>query len=555
MKSALSRLLYVLVLLTTVQYSTAAVAQKSSGPRPVAFTKPNIVFAFADDWGRYASAYGKLEPGGPNDVVQTPNFDRIAKEGVLFTNAFVNAPSCTPCRSSLLSGQYFFRTGRGAILQGAIWDESIPTYPLLLEKANYRIGHSYKVWSPGTPRNAPYGATRTAYNRAGNKFSGFSQYVSRAKNADDAKRELLNEAGSNFSDFLSGRKLREPFCYWFGPTNCHRKWIRGSGKKLWGIDPESLKGKIPPFLPDNEIVREDFADYLGEVQAFDAGLGELIKMLEDMNELERTIIVVSGDHGIPGFPRGKCNLYDFGVAVPLAIRWGKDIPGAPVKRGRVVEDFVNLPDLAPTFLDAAKVPIPKVMTGKSLVPLLRSTKDGLIDARRDHVVVGRERHVAKARLQNLPYPQRAIRTKSFLYIRNYKPDRWPMGVAPGYGLPAGALPSLEALTNNTFGAFGDLDASPTKAWIALHKDDPGVDVYFDFAFGRRPAEELYDLRTDPHQMKNVAADGKYEDAKSMLSERLMNTLRANGDPRVTGDGTTYDKPPFSDAPPPRKKRK
>jgi uncharacterized sulfatase len=130
-----------------------------------------------------------------------------------------------------------------------------------------------------------------------------------------------------------------------------------------------------------------------------------------------------------------------------------------------------------------------------------------------------------------------------------------MGVAPGYGLPAGALPSFEALTNNTFGAFGDLDASPTKAWIALHKDDPGVDVYFDFAFGRRPAEELYDLRTDPHQMKNVAADGKYEDAKSMLSERLMNTLRANGDPRVTGDGTTYDKPPFSDAPPPRKKRK
>ena len=85
--------------------------------------RPNIVFAFADDWGRYASCYAKLEPGGPSDLVHTPNFDRLASQGVLFTQAYVNAPSCTPCRSSLLSGQYFWRTGRGAILQGAVWDE------------------------------------------------------------------------------------------------------------------------------------------------------------------------------------------------------------------------------------------------------------------------------------------------------------------------------------------------------------------------------------------------------------------------------------------------
>ncbi len=97
--------------------------------------RPNIVFAFADDWGRYASAYAAIDKGGPSDIVNTPNFDRVAREGVLFTNAFVNAPSCTPCRSSLLSGQYFWRTGRGAILQGAIWDGDIPSYPLILQKA------------------------------------------------------------------------------------------------------------------------------------------------------------------------------------------------------------------------------------------------------------------------------------------------------------------------------------------------------------------------------------------------------------------------------------
>jgi len=121
--------------------------------------RPNIVFCFADDWSRYASAYRTGEDDQtPNSVVRTPNFDRIARQGALFNNAFVNAPSCTPCRSSLLSGQYFYRTGRGAILQGAVWDSGIPSYPLILKKNGYHIGHSYKVWSPGSPRNAPYGA-------------------------------------------------------------------------------------------------------------------------------------------------------------------------------------------------------------------------------------------------------------------------------------------------------------------------------------------------------------------------------------------------------------
>ena len=92
----------------------------------------NILFIFADDWGRYASCYQGLD-GRPtlNDVVKTPNVDRVAREGVLFRNAFVNAPSCTPCRSSLHSGRYFFNCNRGAILNGAVWDASIPVFPLL----------------------------------------------------------------------------------------------------------------------------------------------------------------------------------------------------------------------------------------------------------------------------------------------------------------------------------------------------------------------------------------------------------------------------------------
>jgi uncharacterized sulfatase len=515
----------------------------SSKELAAAEQRPNILFCFADDWGRYASAYRMGENDKtPNAVVKTPNFDRIAGEGVLFHNAFVNAPSCTPCRSALLSGQYFYRTGRGAILQGAIWDRAIPSYPLILREQGYHIGHSYKVWSPGAPANAPYGAKAHAYNAAGGRFSKFSQHVASAEDHEAAKQELYNEVRQNFRDFLNDGQPGEPFCYWFGAKNCHRKWVQGSGKDLWNLDPDDLQGKLPPFLPDNELIREDFCDYLGEVQAFDAALGVLLDELKQMGQLDNTLIVVSGDHGPPGFPRGKCYLYDFGVHVALAVRWADKVP-----QGRQIDDFVNLMDLAPTFLEAAGATVPEVMTGRSFVDILTSTGEGQLDATRDYVVVGRERHVAAARTGNLPYPQRAIRTKDFLYIRNFKPGRWPMGTAPGFGERAAPLPPFDELEENTFAAFSDLDASPTKAWMVTHRSDPGMARSFDYAFGRRPAEELYDLRIDPHQLHNIAGDSKHETTREELSGRLLSILTATGDPRVIGDGSTFDKPPYSDA--------
>ena len=120
--------------------------------------KPNILFAFADDWGRYASAYAAIEgEQSVSHLMQTPHFDRIASEGALFSHAIVPAPTCTPCRSSVLSGRYFWQTGLGAILAGAVWDRKIPSYPFLLENAGYHIGFTNKVWSPGTPVDDPYG--------------------------------------------------------------------------------------------------------------------------------------------------------------------------------------------------------------------------------------------------------------------------------------------------------------------------------------------------------------------------------------------------------------
>jgi arylsulfatase A-like enzyme len=504
--------------------------------------RPNILFAFADDWGRVASAYAKLDgPGTFNDAVKTPNFDRVAREGVLVRRAFVSAPSCTPCRSALLTGQHFWRSGRAAILQGAVWDGLNLSWPHLLRDKGYHIGESYKVWSPGTPVDAPYGAGKHAYEKAGGRFNNFSenvtQMVAKGMPLDQAKQSLYDQVLANFNAFLADRPQAKPFCYWFGPTNVHRKWIKGSGKKLWGIEPDELRGKLPPFLADVPEVREDLSDYLGEVQAFDAALGVLLERLEATGELENTIIVVSGDHGPPGFPHGKCNLYDFGSSVSLAIRWG----GA--KSGRVVDDLVCLTDLAPTFLELAGIPVPDAMTGRSLVPLLTSETSGQIDGQRNAVFIGRERHVENARPDFKPYPQRAIRTHEYLYIINFRPERWPLG--DPYRLDSDKPPTAEELTENTRVTLADEDAGPAKAWLVGRRNDPQWRSLFELAYAKRPREELYDLRADPHQMKNVAAEPKYSQVRAELERRLMDELKRTGDPRVIDEGKFFETPPMA----------
>ena len=504
--------------------------------------KMNILFVFSDDWGRYASCYKGLD-GRPNlnDVVQTPNVDRVAKEGVLFRNAFVNAPSCTPCRSSLFSGRYFFNCNRGAILSGAVWDDSIPVYPLMLRDAGYSIGKSYKVWSPGTPVDAPFGGQKYAYEKHGSFPQHFSIHavpmVKGGLSVAQARQKILDQVRGNFDDFLAARDKSKPWHYYFGPTTTHRIWVKGSGKLLWGIEPDSLKGKLPKFLPDVPEVREDVADYLGECQAVDAYVGVLLKCLEETGEADRTIVVLSGDHGMPGVTSGKCNLYDMGVSVPLIIR----IPGG--KGGRIVDDFVRLPDLAPTFMEIAGIKPPANLYGRSLMPLLRSDKNGIIDPTRNWVITGRERHVGNAREGHLPYPMRSLHTPDYVYIRNFEPDRWPMG-SPGAVTPTNT-PGTNELEHNTSIAFADMDASPTKAWLVEHRFDPKWQWYYDLAFGKRPTEELYDVRKDPDMVNNLAGNIDLATVKKKLADQLMQELIRARDPRVVETPPRFELPPFT----------
>jgi len=266
------------------------------------------------------------------------------------------------------------------------------------------------------------------------------------------------------------------------------------------------------------------ADYLFEVQRFDRDIAKALAILDATGEAANTIVVITGDHGMP-FPRHKAHLYDSGTHVPLVIRWP-----AVVKPARRVTDFISLADLAPTFLEAAGLAVPPAMTGRSLLPLLAAEGSGRIDPARDHVLVGRERHTpAQEAPSTVGYPMRAIRTDSHLYIRNFEPDRWPSGA------PAGSTKGW---------LYADCDDSPSKSFLMDHHDDAVIKPFFDLAFAKRPAEELYDLATDPGQLVNVAADPAHAQAKDDLAARLTEALGTTADPRMTGRGDVLESFPY-----------
>jgi arylsulfatase A-like enzyme len=450
---------------------------------------PNILFAIADDWGwPHAGAYG-------DPVVHTPTFDRLAREGILFEQAYISSPSCTPSRNAILTGQYHWRLGPGANLWSTL-DPSTPVYPLLLEDAGYQTGRFRKSWGPGDISDWERHPAGTDYTEKG------------------------------FSAFMAERNTDQPFCFWLGTSDPHRPYERGTGV-VSGMDPDRIK--LFHCFPDHEVVRSDVADYYYEVQRFDTLVASAIRILEEHGELENTIIVMTGDHGMP-FPRCKSNNYDSGARVPLAIRWGAGIKNP----GRVLKDFISTTDLAPTFLELAEVELPEVMTGKSLLPLLKSQKEGFVDpGLRSFVLHGKERHVPGQEEDMGGYPSRAIRNHDYLYIRNFEPERWPAGT-PHY-LKA-AIP---------YCWLGDCDNGPTKTYMVENRDaDEEHRMLYELSFGKRPAEELYDCRRDPEQMLNLAEDPAYAEVKEKLAAQLLEQLEISGDPRVVGGAGLFDKVPY-----------
>jgi uncharacterized sulfatase len=456
--------------------------------------RPNILFCIADDQSYpHTSVYG-------TNWLSTPAFDRVAKEGVLFHNTFVSAPSCCPSRGTILTGQDFWRL-KDASMNHTVWPGGLPVYPDLLAEAGYHVGLTGKGWGPGN-----WKVSERKSNPAGSEYN-----AARLKPPGEFVSPI--DYSSNFEAFLNKKPVGSPFCFWAGFQEPHRQYQDGigvkHGKRLADV-------RVPAFLPDSEQVRSDLADYAFEVEWHDQHLGRMLKLLEARGELDNTIVVVTADNGMP-FPRAKASLYDYGARMPLAIRWG-----ARVKPGRTVEDFVSFVDFAPTFLAAAGVSAPSEMTGRSLLPLLESSASGQINPARDHVVMGIERHFPGGRPGGAGYPSRAIRTKEFLYISNLNPNAEPVG-----GRPAPAWPA-----NDPTQGYSDVDGGPAKTYLVQNRAK--YPRLFDLAFSRRPAEELYEVSADPFQLKNLATTSGRERSLKLLREKLAGDQRRTRDPRIAG---------------------
>jgi len=387
------------------------------------------------------------------------------------------------------------------------WVAGLKVYTDILAENGYHVGFTGKGCGP-----TDWMIAGRSCNPAG---VAYNQYVHQGSCRGIADTDYAR----NFEDFLDKRPQGCPFCFWYGGKDPHRVFQKGiglrEGKKL-------SDAEVPPFYPDSPEIRGDLLDYAVHIEWFDQHLGWMVEKLEEIGELDNTIIVVTSDNGMP-FPRCKATCYEFGIHMPLAIRWG-----SVVKSGRVVNDFVSFTDFAPTFLEAAGIGVPNNMTGESLLPILRSARSGQVEVGREHVVVGMERHFPGGRKDGLGYPIRAIRTEQFLYIQNLTPDRWPAADPVGPVWP----------DDDPTGGFGDCDGSPTKTYLCNHRQDQSK--YYELAFGKNPAEQLFDVTKDPYQLQNLADQSQYAESKADLAERLKRDLVETEDPRAIGRGDELD---------------
>tara|TARA_R110000850_G_scaffold148195_5_gene270418 strand:- start:335 stop:1885 length:1551 start_codon:yes stop_codon:yes gene_type:complete len=466
--------------------------------------RPNILFIIADDASRDSfGAYGAT-------YVETPGFDRIAKEGVLFTQAYNCNPKCAPARACLLTGRYSWQLEE-ACDHNPFLSAKWKFFPYLLEEVGYEMGFTGKGWGPGIWEGVDAGKEKNSDNPAGHPWNQIT------KNPPYKGMSNLDYA-ANFKAFLEAQPEDKPFCFWFGTKEPHR----GYGLDNWKLDGRDLsKVTVPAYFPDNETIRGDLADYAIEVEWYDTHIQRALKHLEEHGQLENTLIIATSDHGMP-FPRVKGQIYDDGFHIPMAARWGNKI-----KPGRVVTDFVTFPDVAPTFFEAAGVELHEQMTGASFMEQLLSEKSGRIDETRDHTLLGKERHdIGRTDGDELSvgYPARAIRNDRWFYVHNFKPDRWP-----------GGNPELGLL---------NCDGSPTKSYLtSLTEADPDYDFYLK-AFGKRPADELYDMEKDPDCVNNLADDPEYAGLMKDLYAQMEEELIAQEDPRILGQGDIFDDYPY-----------
>ena len=475
---------------------SAVISWFSGNESKAAEKQPNILLAISDDQSYpYASAYG-------TSGIHTPAFDRVAKSGVLFHNAFCASPGCSPSRAALLTGRNTWEIEQAGT-HASSFPQKYTVYPDILEDAGYFVGYTGKGWGPGN-----FKVSGRERNPAGP--------VWQKRKMKSPPGISSNDYAANFSDFLNEKPADKPFCFWFGATEPHRSYKNGIGREQGKSLADAV---VPKFLPDTPTIRSDILDYAVEIEWFDSHLTRILDQLEEAGELENTLVIVTADNGMP-FPRAKANCYEFGIHAPLAISWPAKIPA-----DREVSDIVGFIDFAPTMLHAAGVEGPSDMSGQSFLDVLLSERDGQVNPKRNRAYSARERH-SSSRFDNRTYPIRAMRTPKYLYIRNFRPERWPAGHPAGF-------------KNDAFGYY-DIDACPSKTFLWEHRDDPRLGQFFQWSVEKRPEIELYDIENDPANLINLADNPMYATIRGELGQEFETYLRKTGDPRVLDGGDIYE---------------
>lgn len=463
--------------------------------------RPNVLIAISDDQSfPHASAYGCR-------FVDTPAFDRVAREGVLFTNAYAASPGCSPCRASLLTGRHIWQ-----LEQAGTHASSFPlkykTFPEVLGANGYHVGHTGKGWGPGN-----FKVDGREHNPAGPAFN--------SRKADPPHKGISNnDYAGNFEEFLKQRPEGAPFCFWYGAAEPHRAYEPGIGLKSGKtIDDED----VPGFLPLHDDVKSDLLDYAVEIEHFDRHLGRMLDHLQEIGELDNTLVIVTSDNGMP-FPRAKANCYEAGIHMPLAIRWG-----AKVESGRTHDGLIGFVDLTAMIYQASGVDPRPEFPLATAIP--EPGKSAFFLPKNEAVFSGRERH-SSARYQNLGYPQRAMRTDKYLVIWNCRPERWPAGDPAELDQTGQVGPEHEA--------YRDIDGSPTLALLVKQREEPEIADCLSAAVDRRPEAEIYDVVEDPDCFNDLVDSEGFEETGNRLLEQLQAALIKTEDPRILNGGDIFE---------------
>ncbi len=462
--------------------------------------KPNILIAIGDDISfPHMSAYGCT-------FVNTPGFDRVAREGILFNNAYTPNAKSSPSRACLLTGRNSWQLEE-ACNHVPFFPARFTTFMESLGKQGYYVGYTAKGWAPGV-----------AFDDEGKNRQLTGKPFNSRKIIPSASGIGANDYSGNFEDFLNSNVEGKPFCFWYGSHEPHRRYEYGSGVSKGGKKISDVK-EIFGFWPDNDTVRNDILDYAFEIEHFDAHLVKMLELLERRDELDNTIVIVTADNGMP-FPRIKGQVYEYSNHMPLAIMWGKGIKNP----GRVVDDYISFIDVAPTILKLAEIGEDESgmqeIEGSEFTDIFKSGRSGIINKKRDHVIIGKERHDV-GRPDDQGYPVRGIIKDGYLFLKNFKPDRWPAG--------------------NPETGYLNVDASPVKTLILNMKRSGRSDFFWNLNFGKRTHEELYHIKSDPACLNNLANRPEVSAIKESLRDKLETELLRQQDPRILGNGYVFDK--------------